>query len=78
VEVMATPGDRSVAPARATRGPRGVPSAASVAEFIRGTTLLYPVLGSPITRVKAPMLCNAPFASMRLDVAVDAVLAAVH
>ncbi len=52
------------------RAPRNVPSAASVAEFIRGTTLLYPVLGSPIAQVKAPMLYNALFARTGLDAAV--------
>jgi hypothetical protein len=55
---------------RDARAPRGVPSAASVAEFIRGTTLLYPVLGSPIAQVKAPMLYNALFARTGLDAAV--------
>jgi len=47
-----------------------VPSAASVAAYIRGTTLLYPVLGSPVAQVKAPMLYNALFAHTGLDVAV--------
>ncbi len=55
---------------RVARAPRDVPSAASVAEFIRGTTLLYPVLGSPIAQVKAPMLYNALFARTGLDAAV--------
>ena len=50
------------------RGP--VPTAAAVAAFIRGTTLLYPVLGSPVAQVKAPMLYNALFANTGLDVAV--------
>jgi shikimate dehydrogenase len=67
---MAAPGVQSAAPAGATRSPRGVPAAASVAEFIRGTTLLYPVLGSPIAQVKAPMLYNALFARTGLDAAV--------
>jgi shikimate dehydrogenase len=65
---IATPG-ANVNP-RDARAPRGVPSAASVAEFIRGTTLLYPVLGSPIAQVKAPMLYNALFARTGLDAAV--------
>jgi shikimate dehydrogenase len=55
---------------RDSRVPRDVPTAASVAEFIRGTTLLYPVLGSPIAQVKAPMLYNALFARTGLDAAV--------
>ena len=38
--------------------------------FIRGTTLVYPVLGSPITQVKAPMLYNALFASTGVDAVV--------
>jgi shikimate dehydrogenase len=47
-----------------------VPTAAAVAAYIRGTTLLYPVLGSPVAQVKAPMLYNALFANTGLDVAV--------
>ena len=53
---VADPRDRDFAtsrfdaPPRVPRVPRDVPSAASVAEFIRGTTLLYPVLGSPSPR----------------------------
>ncbi len=48
------------------RGPAG----AAAAAFIRGSTLLYPVLGSPVAQVRAPMLYNALFASTGLDVAV--------
>jgi shikimate dehydrogenase len=44
--------------------------AEGAADFIRGTTLLYPVLGSPIAQVKAPMLYNALFARSGLDAAV--------
>jgi shikimate dehydrogenase len=41
-----------------------------VTQFIRGTTLVYPVLGSPIAQVKAPMLYNALFASTGVDAVV--------
>ena len=41
-----------------------------VAQFIRGTTLVYPVLGSPIAQVKAPMLYNALFASTGVNAVV--------
>jgi shikimate dehydrogenase len=61
------------APVRsATPAPEGAPRAGSVdvAQFIRGTTLVYPVLGSPITQVKAPMLYNALFASSGIDAVV--------
>jgi shikimate dehydrogenase len=49
---------------------RGVAPNAPVAAYISGTTLLYPVLGSPVAQVKAPMLYNAMFAATGLDVAV--------
>jgi len=45
-------------------------TAAAASDFIRGTTLLYPVLGSPIAQVKAPMLYNALFARTGFDAAV--------
>ncbi len=38
--------------------------------IIRGTTRLYPVLGSPIAQVKAPMLYNPLFAASGVDAAV--------
>jgi shikimate dehydrogenase len=59
VPVGAPPRDRGAAPA-----------APAVAAFIRGTTLLYPVLGCPVAQVKAPMLYNALFTSTGLDMAV--------
>jgi shikimate dehydrogenase len=37
---------------------------------IRGTTRLYPVIGSPVAQVKAPMLYNALFTERCLDAAV--------
>jgi shikimate dehydrogenase len=46
-----------------------VPTFSPVPAFIRGTTLLYPVLGSPVAQVKAPMLYNALFSATGLDVA---------
>ena len=46
------------------------PAAAAVPAYIRGTTLLVPVMGSPVGQVKAPMLYNALFSSTGLDVAV--------
>jgi hypothetical protein len=58
------------------RPPKPVRSATTAAEaidvtrFIRGTTLVYPVLGSPTTQVKAPMLYNALFASTGVDAVV--------
>jgi shikimate dehydrogenase len=50
--------------AMAARGAAGVPA------IIRGSTLLVPVLGSPVAQVKAPMLYNALFTAFGLDVAV--------
>jgi shikimate dehydrogenase len=41
-----------------------------VPAVIRGSTDLYPVVGSPIAQVKAPMLYNALFASIGFDAAV--------
>src|SRR5512137_168100 len=41
-----------------------------VTRFIRGTTLVYPVLGSPVAQVKAPMLYNALFASTGVNAVV--------
>jgi shikimate dehydrogenase len=41
-----------------------------VPAVIRGSTDLYPVVGSPIAQVKAPMLYNALFASTGFDAAV--------
>jgi shikimate dehydrogenase len=49
---------------------RGSTPAVAAPAFIRGTTLLYPVLGSPVAQVKAPMLYNALFADTGLDMAV--------
>ena len=46
------------------------PAAAGVPAIIRGTTLLVPVLGSPVAQVKAPMLYNALFSTTGVDVAV--------
>jgi hypothetical protein len=54
----------------AGRNRNSTPAAAAVPAFIRGTTLLYPVLGSPVAQVKAPMLYNALFGHTGLDVAV--------
>ena len=45
-------GDRALAAGTAAHPAVAV----DVTEFIRGTTFLYPVLGSPIAQVKAPML----------------------
>jgi hypothetical protein len=51
------------APPRGVVRDRGhVPTAAGVADFIRGTALLYPVQGSPIAQIKAPMRHDAPVA----------------
>lgn len=44
--------------------------APEVAAIIRGTTRLYPVIGSPVAQVKAPMLYNALFTEHRIDAAV--------
>lgn len=41
-----------------------------VTAVIRGTTRLYPVIGSPVAQVKAPMLYNALFTKHRIDAAV--------
>jgi shikimate dehydrogenase len=49
-------------PEAAVPDARTATTAIDVTQFIRGTTLLYPVLGSPIAQVKAPMLYNALFA----------------
>jgi hypothetical protein len=51
---MATLDARLCGPTLDPRAKAAVPTAASVSDFIRGTTLLYPVLGSPIAQVKAP------------------------
>jgi shikimate dehydrogenase len=67
---MATLDVETMPPTRAARDRRNAPAAADVAAIIRGTTLLYPVLGSPIAQVKAPMLYNALFARTGLDAAV--------
>lgn len=56
-------------PAQAGRA-TPAPPAAGVPAIIRGTTLLVPVLGSPVAQVKAPMLYNALFTATGLDVAV--------
>jgi shikimate dehydrogenase len=62
--------------ARTTRPEAAAPDARNpavgidVAQFIRGTTLVYPVLGSPIAQVKAPMLYNALFASTGVNAVV--------
>lgn len=44
--------------------------APEVTAIIRGTTRLYPVIGSPVAQVKAPMLYNALFTEHRIDAAV--------
>ena len=67
---MANVGVDAAATGRGTRGSHAAPGVTPAAAFIRGTTLLYPVLGSPIAQVKAPMLYNALFASTGLDAAV--------
>jgi len=41
-----------------------------VVAVIRGSTRLYPVIGSPVAQVKAPMLYNALFTEHGLDAAV--------
>lgn len=46
-----------------------VSAAGTPPAYIRGTTLLYPVLGSPIAQVRAPMLYNALFSTAGLDMA---------
>ena len=65
--LSASNASRTPRPSGARAPARYVPS---VAAIIRGTTLLYPVLGSPIAQVKAPMLYNALFARTGLDAAV--------
>lgn len=57
------------APAGAGRHLAATSTAAAVPAFIRGTTLLYPILGAPVAQVKAPMLYNALFSVTGLDVA---------
>lgn len=41
-----------------------------VAAVIRGTTRLFPVIGSPVAQVKAPLLYNALFSKHCIDAAV--------
>ena len=69
---MANSGVNAAAVRSATTAAEATPRAAAidVTRFIRGTTLVYPVLGSPITQVKAPMLYNALFASAGVDAVV--------
>src|SRR5512139_217084 len=67
---MAIVGVQSAVTGLGARGPHAAPGAAAAGAFIRGTTLLYPVLGSPIAQVKAPMLYNSLFARKGLDAAV--------
>ncbi len=70
-------GSQAAFGATASRGrataPAGVTpaqEATDAAEFIRGTTLLYPVVGFPVAQVKAPMLYNALFAECGIAAAV--------
>jgi shikimate dehydrogenase len=69
---MTNSGVNAAAVRSATTAAEATPRAAAidVTRFIRGTTLVYPVLGSPITQVKAPMLYNALFASTGVDAVV--------
>ena len=48
----------------------GTATAVDVTRFIRGTTQVYPVIGSPVAQVKAPMLYNALFAATGADAVV--------
>lgn len=57
------------APAGGHQTGSSVPAASPPPAYIRGTTLLYPVLGSPVAQVQAPMLYNALFSATRLDMA---------
>jgi shikimate dehydrogenase len=63
-------GARAVQPGVPAGEDRGYAPAVAAPAFIRGTTLLYPVLGSPVAQVKAPMLYNALFSDTGLDMAV--------
>ena len=54
----------------AAAGAPGAATAVDVTRFIRGTTQVYPVFGSPIAQVKAPMLYNALFARTGADAVV--------
>jgi shikimate dehydrogenase len=69
---MANSGVRAAPVRSATTAAKATPRAAAidVTRFIRGSTLVYPVLGSPVTQVKAPMLYNALFASTGIDAVV--------
>ncbi len=51
-------------------GAPGTGTAVDVTRFIRGTTQVYPVFGSPVAQVKAPMLYNALFARTGADAVV--------
>lgn len=54
----------------AATGAPGAGTAVDVTRFIRGTTQVYPVFGSPVAQVKAPMLYNALFARTGADAVV--------
>jgi shikimate dehydrogenase len=62
--VAAPTSDLSAPHAGGAAVPGAAPDGSAV---IRGSTQLYPVLGSPIAQVKAPMLYNALFASTGFD-----------
>ena len=65
--------DAAATPTAAWPAAAGAPGAATdvdVTRFIRGTTQVYPVFGSPIAQVKAPMLYNALFARTGADAVV--------
>jgi shikimate dehydrogenase len=57
-------------------GAPGTATAVDVTRFIRGTTQVYPVFGSPVAQVKAPMLYNALFARTGADAVVVPIEAA--
>jgi shikimate dehydrogenase len=61
---------RAAGPEAAAPNARTQAAGIDVTQFIRGTTLVYPVLGSPIAQVKAPMLYNALFASTGVNAVV--------